>query len=85
MSEFLEFDCGGWQTEGWHSGGNLTNISGRQGFLDFDMLAESANISRNGLKLDTSKNKGKLAMRMRATAKTELTVAANGKKIGKLF
>lgn len=79
----FEFDCGGWQTEGWHSGGNLTNIPGRQGFLDFDMLAESASISRKGLKLDASKNKGKLAIRMRATAKTELTVAANGKEIGK--
>jgi len=35
----FEFDCGGWQTEGWMSEGDLTNIAGRQGFLGFDLLA----------------------------------------------
>ncbi len=79
----FEFDCGGWQTEGWKSGGDLTNIAGRQGFLDFDLLADRATISRDGLKLDAAKNPGTLAIRLRSTAKVELTVSANGKVLGK--
>jgi hypothetical protein len=78
----FEFDCGGWQTEGWKSNGDLTNIAGRQGFLDFDLLTGKASISRDGLKLDAAKNAGKLALRLRSTAKAELTVSANGKALG---
>jgi hypothetical protein len=79
----FEFNCGGWQTEGWKSGGDLTNIAGRQGFLGFDLLAAAATISRAGLKLDTAKNQGKLAIRLRSTGKTALTVSANGRELGK--
>ncbi|MEN8783226.1 MAG: sulfatase, partial [Akkermansiaceae bacterium] len=57
----FEFDCGGWQTEGWKPEGDLTNIAGRQGFLDFDLLTGSASILRGGLKIDAGKNQGKLA------------------------
>ena len=28
----FDFDCGGWQTEGWVSNGKLSNISGRKTF-----------------------------------------------------
>ncbi|MFT5409671.1 MAG: N-sulfoglucosamine sulfohydrolase, partial [Verrucomicrobiales bacterium] len=78
----FEFDCGGWQTEGWQSDGELTNIAGRQGFLDFDLLAASASISRKGLKLGTGRNQGKLAIRVRSTTATDLEVSANGKSLG---
>jgi N-sulfoglucosamine sulfohydrolase len=78
----FEFNCGGWQTEGWKSDGNLTNIAGRQGFLDFDLLSANASISRSGLKLDAAKNQGKLAIRLRTTAATKLSVSANGKVLG---
>ncbi len=78
----FEFNCGGWQTEGWKSDGDLTNISGRQGYLDFDLLAANASISRSGLKLDASKNQGKLAIRLRSTAAVKLSVSANGKELG---
>ena len=78
----FEFDCGGWQTEGWASTGNLTNIAGSQGFLDFDLLAPKASITREGLKLDAGKNAGNLVVRVRATAATTLTFTANGKTIG---
>ena len=77
----FEFDCGGWQTEGWQSDGDLTNIPGRQGFLDFDLLAAGASISRSGLKLDAGKNQGKLAIRIRSSAATELALAAGGKPV----
>lgn len=78
----FEFDCGGWQTEGWISDGGLTPITGRQGFLDFDLLAVNASISRAGLKLDAGKNKGRLTIRLRATADTTLNVFANGRELG---
>jgi len=45
------FDCGGWQTEGWQSEGKLTNIAGRQGFLDFELLDGTGAIKRDGLNL----------------------------------
>ncbi len=78
----FEFDCGGWQTEGWMSEGDLTNIAGRQGFLDFDLFAAQASITRGGLKLDAAKNQGKLAIRVRSTTATKLSVSANGKSLG---
>lgn len=79
----FEFNCGGWQTEGWAGNAKLTNIAGRQGFLDFDLLAPQASITRGGLKLDASKNQGQLLLKLRATAKTELSLSANGKPLGK--
>jgi hypothetical protein len=78
----FEFDCGGWQTEGWESDGGLTNIAGRQGFLDFNLLTEVASISRDGLKIDAGKNKGKFALRLRSSGATELKVVANGEALG---
>ena len=78
----LQFDCGGWQTEGWESDGGLTNIAGRQGFLDFNLLTGSGSISRDGLKIDAGKNKGKLALRLRSSGATELKVVANAEALG---
>ncbi|MDG2186159.1 MAG: sulfatase-like hydrolase/transferase [Mariniblastus sp.] len=77
------FDCGGWQTEGWQSKGDTTNIAGYQGFLDFDLLNGQASLQRNGLKLDVSKNNGSLVIRARSENDTELKVLANGKLVGK--
>ncbi len=78
----FEFDCGGWQTEGWTTSGDTNNIAGRQGFLEFNLLAKEVSLQRNGLKLDAEKNKGKLAIRVRCNSKTEMILRANGKKAG---
>ncbi|MEN8772633.1 MAG: sulfatase [Akkermansiaceae bacterium] len=78
----FEFDCGGWQTEGWKPEGDLTNIAGRQGFLDFDLLTGSASILRGGLKIDAGKNQGKLALRLRSSGATELKAETNGRALG---
>lgn len=77
----FEFDCGGWQTEGWISDGKTTNISGRQGFLNFDLIAEKASLKRRGLKLDSSRNQGDLVLRIRSSASAEIQFSANGKII----
>ena len=76
------FDCGGWQTEGWQAQGEVTNIAGYQGYLDFDLLTGKASLVRNGLKLDTTKNRGSLVIRMRSSADTQVKISANGKNLG---
>lgn len=78
----FEFDCGGWQTEGWKSDDQLTNIAGRQGFLDFELLSEKASLTREGLKLEAQKNQGKFALSIRSSAPTKLQLEANGAIIG---
>lgn len=62
------FDCGGWQTEGWRPKGVAGNLASRLGFLDFELPATSGMIVRDGLRLDTAKNRGELVIRMRASA-----------------
>ncbi|TWT82366.1 Arylsulfatase [Planctomycetes bacterium CA13] len=78
------FDCGGWQTEGWKSNGDVTNIAGDQGFLNFELLASKASLLRHGLNLDTAKNQGAMQIRMRCKDDTSLFVSANGKSLGSI-
>ncbi len=79
----FNFDNGGWQTEGWKAGtGNLPNIAGYQGYLDFDLPEGKGSIVRDGLDLDTSKNTGPLMVQLRANAPTQLTVTADDKVLG---
>ncbi len=73
----FEFDCGGWQTEGWKSSGKVTNIAGRQGFLDFDLIEGTGSIERGGLGLKP-KNVGTVKIRLRCSRPTELTWSVNG-------
>jgi arylsulfatase A-like enzyme len=77
----FEFDCGGWQTEGWKAEGEQDNIAGRQGFLDFELKANKATITRSGLKVDTSRNQGHLQLRLRSNQPAEIKFYANGKLI----
>ncbi|MCH2178851.1 MAG: sulfatase [Mariniblastus sp.] len=76
------FDCGGWQTEGWYADGEVTNIAGYQGFLDFQLLSGKASLVRDGLALDASNNRGALVMRMRTDKVTRVKFLANGQLIG---
>ncbi len=76
------FDCGGWQTEGWKPDGELTNIAGKQGFLDFELLEGRGAIVREGLNLDAAKNSGALIVRARTSADTRITVTANTTSLG---
>ena len=76
------FDCGAWQTEGWQSQGDTTNIAGYQGFLDFELLTGRATLQRGGLKLKTAKNKGLLALRVRSSNATDIDLLVDGKLVG---
>lgn len=70
------FDCGGWQTEGWQANKKLGNIAGRQGFLDFELSGERGTIVRDGLRLDADKNRGELAITVRANQDATLRFLA---------
>jgi len=67
------FDCGGWMTEGWTSTGTDA-LPGLQGFLDFTLTEPKAVLTREGLKLDASKNKDPLTIRARVSAPVTLTL-----------
>ena len=74
------FDCGGWQTEGWEPVGKVSNIAGRQGFLDFDLIDGSGGIKRSGLKVKTEAMNFKF--RLRASAAGKMSVSINGIESG---
>jgi len=77
------FDCGGWQTEGWESVGNLTNISGRQGFLDFELIEGSGGIKRTGLNVKADTNK-QVQVRFRSSGQVKLSLTVNGAQSGEI-
>ena len=76
------FDCGGWQTEGWKADGELTNIAGRQGFLNFDLLAGNGAIVRKGLSLDADKNQGTILFGIRSSRDVKVELFANDLSLG---
>lgn len=61
-----EFDCGGWQTEGWAATNKSAgNIAGKLGYLDFFLGDGSVTLKRTGLKLDPAKNGDSLVLKVR--------------------
>lgn len=79
--QFL-FDCGGWQTEGWYSEGDVSNIAGMQGYLDFQLPQGTGSIVRDNLALDSAKNKGDIVLSVKTNQNTNITFSANGKSLG---
>ena len=74
----FEFDCGGWQDEGWTSTGT-DNIAGMLGTLDFTIGKSKGTLHRTKLKLDTAKNTGALRLRVKSNQAGTLSATANGK------
>ena len=77
-----EFDCGGWQTEGWESEGITDNIAGYQGFLDFTLGKENNRLVRKGLKAKATSEDTTLLIRFRAAGDVTVQALANGKALG---
>ncbi len=77
-----EFNCGGWQTEGWFSDDITDNLAGYLGYLDFKLDETQGSIRRAGLELPTSGKDRALVINIRADADLEISAFANGKKIG---
>ena len=76
-----EFDCGGWQTEGWQGRGIRDNIAGFQGFLQFSLSGKPASLVRKGLKIKPHRSDQALLIKLRADAPVEIEALANGKTL----
>lgn len=78
----FEFDCGGWQTEGWKADDGIeSNIAGFLGYLDFD-LATTGALQRTGLSVQANDSDQALAIKLRSTQGLTLQLRVNGKKLG---
>ena len=64
--QFL-FDNGGWQTEGWLGEGNVANIAGYLGYLDFDLPDGEGGLVRSGLSASAKKNSGNWNIKARVS------------------
>ena len=76
-----EFDCGGWQTEGWQGRGIRDNIAGFQGFLQFSLSGKPVSLVRKGLKIKPHVSDQALLIKLRADAPVEIEALANGKTL----
>ncbi|MDG2103424.1 MAG: sulfatase-like hydrolase/transferase [Pirellulaceae bacterium] len=77
----FEFDCGGWQTEGWQSIGKVTNLAGDQGFLEFKLTEGNGSIRRDGLNMEPRMLSSGLVIRLRNNHPTRMTLSINEKKL----
>ena len=77
-----EFDCGGWQTEGWLGRGIRDNIAGFQGFLQFRLPGKPGSLLRKGLKIKPNEYDQALLIKLRVDAPLEIEALANGKPLG---
>ena len=79
----FEFNCGGWQTEGWAPEGIKSNLAGYLGYLDFKLDQSEGSIIRKGLKLAASDKDKALCISLKSSDALEVEVSANGKTVGK--
>ncbi|MDG1897816.1 MAG: sulfatase-like hydrolase/transferase [Fuerstiella sp.] len=77
----FEFDCGGWQTEGWESSGIPDNIAGFQGYLGFALGDSGSRLVRKGLKATVMDVDQYLVIRIRAEGDVEVQAIANGRAL----
>lgn len=80
----FSFDCGSWQTEGWNGKGKLTNIAGRQGYLEFQLMAAKASLERKGLQLARKRNTGPVQIKISASKPAKMKMFVNGKQHGQV-
>jgi arylsulfatase A-like enzyme len=78
----FEFDCGGWQTEGWASEDISENPAGCLGFLEFKLDGAKGTLSRDGLELASSERDEAIVLRLRADGDLAVSVLANGEPVG---
>ena len=72
----FNFDNGGWQTEGWEADGNMPNIAGYLGYLDFDLPDGEGAIVRKGLNADVRANSRSLDLNLRSSSTFRLWLSA---------
>jgi arylsulfatase A-like enzyme len=79
----FEFDCGGWQTEGWKTRDLEENIAGYQNYLDFHLKDGKGTIYRRDLLVDPDPKDSALAIKLRTSGKVRVMARANSKPLGK--
>lgn len=79
---YYEFDCGGWQTEGWKAIGFQDNIAGFQGYLDFTLEKNEVSLGRSGLSAAVTEDDESLLIRLRSSGDLKLQAIANGNALG---
>ena len=79
---FYEFDCGGWQTEGWEGIGLNNNIAGFLGYLDFTLENKTVSLKRSGLNVTATGKDKALVIRLRSSGDLTIQAKANGKPLG---
>lgn len=77
----FEFNCGGWQTEGWKAQGIKSNIAGFLGYLDFDLSGSEDSIFREGLKIKATVKDKSLNVRIKSSENISLSFNANKQEI----
>jgi arylsulfatase A-like enzyme len=77
----FEFNCGGWQTEGWTSSDIDNNLAGYLGSLDFVLNKGEGTLSRKGLALQANDEDKEFLVRMKSDAPYRVSLYLNGEMI----
>lgn len=80
---YFDFECGGWQTEGWFSEDIRSNLAGALGTLEFKLDDACGSIQRQALQLSTDPRDRVLALQLRSDAALDIRVFSNGEFVGK--
>ena len=78
----FDFNCGGWQTEGWEANGIESKLAGFLGYMDFRLSEGSGTIYRNGLQLSVQWLDNFFEVRLRSSEMVDLKIFVNVKILG---
>ena len=79
---YFEFDCGGWQTEGWRSTDISSNLAGSLGYLDFKLDSKKGTIYKEGLQIREPNHQKIIAIKMKSNASLKIFVANDHGDLG---
>ncbi len=79
---YFEFDCGGWQTEGWRSTDISSNLAGTLGYLDFKLDRKKGTIYKEGLQIRETNHQKIIAIKMKSNASLKIFVANDHGDLG---
>ena len=78
----FDFNCGGWQTEGWQSDDIKSKLAGFLGYLDFELNSITGALKRDGLKISAKPADKSIQIIIKASAEAKIVVMANGNQLG---
>ena len=79
---YFEFDCGGWQTEGWRSTDISSNLAGSLGYLDFKLDSKKGAIYKEGLQIRETNHQKIIAIKMKSNARLKIFAANDHGDLG---